>query len=40
MQGLVTHDGYGENPVATGQHLAQWAVQLADALIEELNCQD
>jgi len=36
MQGLVAHYGYGEAPVANAQEIAQWAIQLANALIDEL----
>jgi hypothetical protein len=37
MQGLIAHYGYGEAPVANAQEISQWAIQLADALIHELN---
>lgn len=37
MQGLVAHYGYGEAPVADAEEMAQWAVKLADALIQALN---
>lgn len=37
LQGLAAHYGYGEAPVANAEEMAQWAVQLADALIYELN---
>ena len=39
MQGLVAHHGYGENHFSMGQEIAQWAVQLADTLVDELNRQ-
>lgn len=37
MQGLISHYGYGEAPVADAQEIARWAVHLADALIQELH---
>jgi hypothetical protein len=37
MQGLIAHYGYGEAPVGNAQEISQWAIQLADALIHELN---
>jgi len=37
MQGLIAHYGYGEAPVADAEEIAQWAVQLAEALIHELS---
>ncbi|RZM79507.1 hypothetical protein [Leptolyngbya iicbica] len=37
MQGLVAHYGYGEAPAINATEIAQWSVQLADALIQELN---
>jgi hypothetical protein len=37
MQGLIAHYGYGEAPVGNAQEIGHWAVQLADALIRELN---
>lgn len=37
MQGLVAHYGYGEAPASSTGEIAQWAVKLADSLIQELN---
>lgn len=37
MQGLVAHYGYGEAPAANAREMAQWAVNLADNLIQALN---
>lgn len=36
MQGLLSHYGYKEAPVANAEEIAQWAVKLADGLIHEL----
>uniref|UniRef100_A0A832M3X5 Uncharacterized protein n=1 Tax=Oscillatoriales cyanobacterium SpSt-402 TaxID=2282168 RepID=A0A832M3X5_9CYAN len=37
MQGLVAHYGYGEAPASNTEEIAQWAVKLADSLIQALN---
>lgn len=40
MQGLISHYGYGEAPAVNATEIAEWAVHLADALIQELNQSD